>query len=115
LTVFLAVIMLLAEKWVPVPLNMGLYIIMIIALAAITTIVHVVLIKVSEGKPQRFIRVFMIATMVKLLVYLILILSVAFNFRQQAAGLLIAFLIFYICFTTLEVIFLRRHLDSQGS
>ena len=114
LTVFLIGVVLLAENWL-VQVNSGHYIVVVIALAVVTSIVHMILVKVSEGRPQRFIKVFMIATMVKLLVYLVFILSMAYTFRQQAAGLLIAFLAFYICFTTVEVIFLRRHLDSQGS
>ena len=96
--VFLAGLVLLAENWFPQQVSVGLYLFMILVLAAVTSVVHLVLLKVSQGKPQRFIRVFMIATMVKLLVYLIFILAVAFSFREQAAGLLIAFLAFYIGF-----------------
>jgi hypothetical protein len=115
LTVFLTGVVLLTANWTPQQYDSNLFILMVMALAVVTSIVHIVLVKVSEGKPQRFIRVFMIATMTKLLVYLLFILFMAFTYRQQVAGLLIAFFVFYICYTTLEVIFLRKHLDSQGS
>ena len=113
--VFLAGLVLLAENWFPQQVNVVLYLFMVLFLAVVTSVVHLVLLKVSQGKPQRFIRVFMLSTMIKLLLYLIFILAVAFSYREQAAGLLIAFLAFYIGFTALEVIFLRKHLDSQRS
>ena len=84
-------------------------------MVVVTSIMHLVLLKVSQGKPQKFIRIFMIATMAKLLLYLLFVLSVAYYSRNQAAAILVGFLFLYLCYTTLEVVFLRKHLDSQST
>ncbi len=113
LTALLAVLVLLVAFWYPNQVNSTLFLVMILFLGVITSAVHLLLLKVSEDRPQKFVRVFMIATMLKLLVYLIFILVGAYLFREYAAAILIGFLVLYLCFTALEVFFLRRHLDSQ--
>lgn len=95
-------------------LTIDQYLLMIGFLVMVISIIHLVLLKVSEDKPQKFIRIFMIATMGKFVLYLVFILSIAFYYSQQATALLIAFLILYLCYTTLEVVYLRKHLDSQS-
>ena len=99
----------------PESLNAYHFLMMIGFLVLVTSIVHLVLLKVSEGKPQKFIRVFMVATMLKLVLYFCFILTMAFLYRDQAAGLLIGFLVLYLFYTTLEVYFLTKHLNSQSA
>jgi hypothetical protein len=113
LTALLAIMVFLAGHWFPTVVNTWLFTVMLLFLTAATTTVHLALLKVSEDKPQKFVRVFMIATMLKLLIYLIFIFVGAYLFRAYAGSLLIGFLVFYLCFTAVEVFFLRRHLDSQ--
>ena len=109
----LVVLVFAGSRLYPVHINTSLLLVMILFLSIVTLGVHLTLLKVSEDKPQKFVRVFMIATMLKLLLYLIFVLAGAFLYREQAAAILISFLVFYLCFTALEVFFLRRHLDSQ--
>lgn len=106
---------LLIANWMPEVLNAYLLLVMIGFLVLVISIVHLVLLKVSKERPQKFIRVFMIATMVKLVLYFIFILTMAFFYRDQAAGVLIGFLVLYLSYTTLEVYFLRKHLNSQST
>lgn len=113
LTALLAIFVVLAGHWFPTVVNTWLFLAMLLFLTAATSTVHMILLKVSEDKPQKFVRVFMVATMLKLLIYLIFIFVGAYLFRAYAGSLLIGFLVFYLCFTALEVFFLRRHLDSQ--
>lgn len=115
LTIFLAGVALLIGQYSPDLLTNGQSMLMIGFLFTLTSLVHLILVKVSMGKPQKFIRVFMITTMVKLALYLAFILLLVYLNREQAAGLLVGFLVLYLCYTSLEVVFLRKHLDSQGS
>jgi L-asparagine transporter-like permease len=115
LTIFLAGVALLIGQYSPDLLTNGQSMLMIGFLFTLTSLVHLILVKVSTGKPQKFIRVFMITTMVKLALYLAFILILVYLNREQAAGLLVGFLVLYLCYTSLEVVFLRKHLDSQGS
>lgn len=115
LSIFLVGLGLLYANWMPQALNAYHFLMMIGFMILVTSIVHIILIKVSEGKPQKFIRVFMVATMLKLILYFIFILIMAFLYRDQAAGLLIGFLVLYLFYTTLEVYFLIKHLNSQST
>jgi len=115
LSIFLVGLGLLYANWMPQTLNAYHFLMMIGFMILVTSIVHIILIKVSEGKPQKFIRVFMVATMLKLILYFVFILTMAFLYRDQAAGLLICFLILYLFYTTLEVYFLIKHLNSQST
>lgn len=115
LSIFLTGLGLLYANWMPQALNAYHFLMMIGFMILVTSIVHIILIKVSEGKPQKFIRVFMVATMLKLILYFVFILTMAFLYRDQAAGLLICFLILYLFYTTLEVYFLIKHLNSQST
>jgi hypothetical protein len=115
LTVFLSGIVLMLNSWLPHLVDVKLFLGIVLFLSVVTLIVHFIMLKVSNSRPQKFTRVFMLATMSKLLLYLAFILSVAFYYRSKAAELFIAFLICYMSYTALEVIFLRRHLDTQRS
>jgi hypothetical protein len=115
LSIIFGGVALLIANWMPEVLNAYLLLMMIGFLVLVISIVHLVLLKVSKERPQKFIRVFMIATMVKLVLYFIFILTMAFFYRDQAAGVLIGFLVLYLSYTTLEVYFLRKHLNSQST
>lgn len=115
LTLFLSGIVLMLDGWFPQLVEVKIFLGIVLFLSFVTLIVHFIMLKVSNSRPQKFTRVFMLATMVKLLLYLVFILSVAFYYRAIAAELLIAFLVCYMSYTSLEVIFLRKHLDTQRS
>jgi len=114
-TLVLTGVALMILNWQPDLLPGILLVGIILFIALATLLVHLILLKVSQGRPQKFIRVFMLATMGKLVTYLVFILAMAYYFRPYAAALLVGFLIAYLCYTLLEVIFLRRHLDGQRS
>lgn len=114
LTIFLTGVAMLIANYRPDLVEARLLLLMILFVLIVISSVHLLLVKGSQGKPQKFIRVFMVTTMVKLLLYFVFILTLAFLFREQAASLLIGFLILYFCYTGLEVYFLRKHLNSKS-
>ena len=110
--VFIGLALLLANYF-PELLSLDQYLLLIGFIVLVIYLVHLILLKSSRGRPQKFIKVFMIATMVKLVMYLAFILLLAFYYREQAASLLIGFLVLYLCYTTLEGVFLRKYLDAN--
>ena len=75
----------------------------------INVIAHYILVKGLEGKPGRFIGLFMGITLAKLVLYLTaLVLNVVYA-PFQKASIIVPFLVFYIAYTFFEV----RTLSSQ--
>ena len=69
-----------------------------------TTIVHYILLKISEKKPTAFTNYFMLLTFGKLLFYLSIVLAYIILFKDDAKPFVISFLILYLCYTTFEVV-----------
>lgn len=53
---------------------------------------------------RSFANFFMVATMIKLVIYLFIILIYAFKFPSDAKPFMLTFLFYYVCFTTFETI-----------
>ncbi len=71
---------------------------------AITLVVHYVLMKASEKRMSRFVNYFMLATFLKLMLYImILVIYVLFN-RSDAIPFILTFFILYLFFTVFEII-----------
>jgi len=78
----------------------------------ITLVVHYILMKASEKRMSRFVNYFMLATFLKLMLYImILVIYVLFN-RCDAIPFILTFFILYLFFTVFEIIsilsFLKR-------
>ena len=69
-----------------------------------TTIVHYILLKISQKKPTAFTNYFMLLTFGKLLFYLSIILAYIILFKDDAKPFVISFLILYLFFTAFEVV-----------
>ena len=73
-------------------------------LLLITAMVHVVLLRAIEKMPGKFIRQFMTASGIKVIVYLLIIIVYLLIRRENATSFLLTFLAFYLIFTTFEVL-----------
>ncbi len=71
---------------------------------ATSMLVHHFTIKASEENPKRFPAYFMAITGLKMMVYIILLELYVFLFKDNAIPIVIAFLLLYLAYTTLEVI-----------
>ncbi|MCK9617589.1 MAG: hypothetical protein M0R21_07105 [Lentimicrobiaceae bacterium] len=66
--------------------------------------VYSVLLKTTKNKFSTFFRYFMIATLGKLLLYLVIIVIYALLYRDDAVNFIISFFIAYLLFTAFEVV-----------
>ncbi len=74
-----------------------------------TALVHLGLLKAGEKRAVVFIRVFMLATFLKLMIYLGFVLVLIYFFREDAAGIAILFMVLYLVFTSYEIIAILSH------
>ena len=69
----------------------------------ITFLFHAGLENASRNKPQAFIRYYMGGTTFKLLIHLGVIVIYSIFHKTEAVPFIIAFMIFYLCFTAFDV------------
>lgn len=73
-----------------------------------TAIMFLMLAKTIEKKPNSFINLFMIATFLKLMVYMAVLLAYTFTHKEDAVPFIMSFFILYVMFTVFEVMELLR-------
>lgn len=71
---------------------------------SVTLIFHYVILKASEKKFSRFISYFMIATVLKLLLYILIIFLYVYLNRSDTLPFVVTFLLLYIIFSVFEII-----------
>ncbi len=71
---------------------------------AITALVHYVLLKITTLNPGKFVGYFMVATFLKLMSYLIVIVIYVFYVKKGILPFIISFFILYIFYTVFEVV-----------
>jgi hypothetical protein len=69
----------------------------------ITALVHYVLLRITELNPRKFVGYFMLATTLKLLNYLIVIIIYVFIVKTGVLPFILAFFTLYIIYTVFEV------------
>jgi hypothetical protein len=67
-------------------------------------VVYHFLLKSLENRPARFVNIFLLTTMLKLLVYMIFMVIYALLNREFARPFIVSFFILYIIYTVLEVV-----------
>jgi hypothetical protein len=71
----------------------------------LTAVVHYVLLRISTLNPRKFVGYFMLATFLKLFVYLIVMVVYAFTInREEVMPFVLGFFILYIIYTVFEVV-----------
>lgn len=81
----------------------------------LTYIIHIVLLKASEMRPQKFVNKYLLLTTVKLLINIVIITVYLFLNREKAVPFLIVFLIHYLVYTFFEVAFFSEYLRKSSN
>ena len=76
-------------------------------------IFHIILVFTVEKKPRKFIPNFLILTIVKILIYMIVLVAFIFNVTIGIKCFLVLFLIYYLGYTLYEVIMLSLFLKNS--
>lgn len=83
-----------------------------------STLQHYIMLKPENQQANKTVRIFMAASAIKLMVFLMIIVLLILIFRKQAIMIVVWFLSFYTLFTVFENILLFRHFKrgktSQG-
>lgn len=69
----------------------------------VSALTHIILVKVSQKKPQQFVMYFMTVTGVRLFGYLAIIMVYAVIMREAALGFTLLFLLLYFLFSAFEI------------
>jgi hypothetical protein len=77
---------------------------LIIMFYVITAIVHYILLRITVLNPRKFVGYFMLATTLKLMSYLIVIVVYVFNIKEGILPFILSFFALYIVYTVYEVI-----------
>lgn len=85
---------------------------LILFMAVVNGSVFAVVMRARRRDPKKFAAFFMGTTVVKLVVYFVVILAVAFSNVAMAKPFLITFLIYYIVFTILETVAVTRPINE---
>ncbi len=70
---------------------------------AITSGVYYFILKSFEKKFSRFISLFMLGTVVKLLLYFVVLVIYVFKYRYDAVNFIVSFFILYVLYTVFEI------------
>jgi len=85
----------------------------ILALVAIlSALFHYSVIQVKEKGVTKFSSRFMMVSGVKMIIYLVLIVSYVFSHPENATSFLISFFVLYLIYTVFEVILIVRYLKN---
>ena len=87
---------------------------LLLLFAGITLTLVSLLFSASEKKYSRFSNTFMIASMVKILILIILIAAYSFKFQADAIRFSVTLLVFYILYLAFEIIWLLKLQKSDG-
>lgn len=97
------------QHFASVHFQTNLYWVILLFFILTTAFIHVLLVKVGEKDPRKFVTYFMGMTGIKLFAYLIIILAYGLSNRETAQGFIICFLITYFLYSGFEVVTLMRH------
>ena len=103
-TIILALICFIISYFLPVKYITPALPYLFIFFFSVTLFVHYVLMKACEKRMSKFVNFFMLATFLKLMLYImILVIYVLFN-RSDAIPFILTFFILYLFFTVFEII-----------
>lgn len=81
---------------------------LLVFFTAATLLSYYFLQKKIEGSPSGFVTAFMANSIIRLLLYLVIIAVYAFTNRPDAVNFILSFFLLYVIFTTFEVSFFLR-------
>jgi hypothetical protein len=77
---------------------------LIIMFYVITALVHYILLKITTLNPRKFVGYFMLATFLKLMIYLVVIVIYVFTVKEGILSFILSFFALYIIYTVFEVV-----------
>jgi len=86
--------------------------VIVAVVAILTALFHYSVIQVKEKGATKFSTRFMMISGIKMIIYLVLIVSYVFSNPLKATPFLISFFILYLIYTAFEVILIIRYLKS---
>lgn len=82
--------------------------------ALVSVVIFVMTMKIrAKGDVHKLTNFHMIATIVKLVAYLVIIVTYVMNFPEDKIAFVITFLTYYLCFTTFETYMLVRKNNNK--
>ena len=87
---------------------------LIILFYFVTAAVHFVLLRITELKPGKFVGYYMLATFLKLLIYLVVMVVYVFNVKEGVLAFILSFFILYIVYTIFEVVTILSQTKEKG-
>ncbi|MBW6459427.1 MAG: hypothetical protein K0B08_02540 [Bacteroidales bacterium] len=78
----------------------------------VSAVVHWILLRITSVKPEKFISYFMMATMIKLIIYFVTVLAYVFMNQTGILSFIIAFFVLYIVYTVFEVTSILRQVKE---
>lgn len=86
------------------------YPIILLLFVGITTLFHFLTLQAAKGKPQSFIRYYMVSALLRMALYMVIIISYRFINKPLLIPFATGFLIHYFLFTAFEVFTLLKTL-----
>lgn len=91
----------------------AMYYYILLFFLAVTAAVHFVLLRVTRLSPRKFVAYFMFTTLIKLVIYFVVVLIYAFSVKTNLIPFILYFFILYILFTVFEVVSLLSQTRDQ--
>ena len=79
----------------------------------LNTVIHAIILKISQQNIARFTRNFMLSSSVKLLIYFVAILLYLLFSKENRLSFIVTFLVLYICYTAFEVMAVLPHVKRN--
>jgi hypothetical protein len=103
LSIILGLAALIIDHFLPSGIISGVFPYLIILFFIITAIVHYVLLRISALNPRKFVAYFMLATFLKLLNYMIVVVVYVLVVKEGVLTFILNFFILYIIYTVMEI------------
>lgn len=94
----------LLNRFLPAGIITGVLPFLIIMFYLITALVHYILLKITALNPRKFVGYFMLATSLKLMIYLVVIVVYVFSVKEGILSFILSFFALYIIYTVFEVV-----------
>jgi hypothetical protein len=104
LTLGLGILGLLLHRFLPEGTISGTIPYLLALFYIITAVVHYILLRISTMNPRKFVGYFMLATFLKLLNYLVVIVVYVLTVKEGIFSFILTFFILYIIYTAFEVL-----------
>lgn len=116
LIIFVCLILLsvyVLEPFISVTFKSGWIYYLIYFFSFATLILHLILFRLLQTSPRKFVAYFMAAVGIKLFVYLAILLILVFSSPERAVGTLAEFFVLYLLFTIYETYFILKLKHKQ--